>query len=110
MAQAQELPSDEGVYSIWQGERCIYVGDGGQESGIRGRIVPHHINKAHGRFGNATKDTAGWREGRSQPWWDTASWEIEYVLCSNPVHRTYLEGAMLLEFEPWCNDQTFRRR
>jgi hypothetical protein len=110
LAQAKQLPSGEGIYVIWQGERCIYVGDGGGEYGIRGRIVPHHINKAHGRVGNRTKDTAGWREGRSQPWWDPASWEIEYFLCSNPVHRSYLEGAMLLEFKPWCNDQMFLMR
>ena len=107
--QGRQLPRDAGIYAIWQGDRCIYVGNGGGRDGIRGRYFRHN-NKAYYDENGGPDDVAGWADGRRQSWWAPANWEIEYFLCSNPAHRTYLEGAMLLEFEPWCNDQTFRIR
>ena len=102
------LPRAEGIYAIWQDQRCIYAGQGGGKSGIRGRCYPHHRNKAYGTITGGTQDTSGWADGRKQSWWDPDQWKVEYLLCPSAVHRTYLEGAMILELSPWANEETTR--
>ena len=42
--------------------------------------------------------------------WNPNCWEIEYVEVSKEVHRTYLEGGMLLLFDPLCNDESYNDR
>lgn len=110
--QYKQLPRIKGLYSIWQGDRCIYVGQGGGNTGIRGRF-DHHHNKAYGLFEtrtgkrNSTQDGQGWRNGRESDWWDPSTWEIEFFACPKAVHRTYLEGAMMLVLNPICNDESW---
>lgn len=97
----------QGLYSIWQGDRCIYVGKTRNDIRVR---FKHHYNKAHGLFETGTTDTVGWGDGRVQEWWKPETWTVEYFACANAVHRTYLEGAMMLVFDPFCNDETFEER
>jgi len=102
-------PKIQGLYSIWQGDDCIYVGQGGGKGGIRKRFK-HHYDKAYALFETGTTDTIGWREGRETDWWKPESWTVEYFECLSAVHRTYLEGVMLLLFDPYCNDETYEDR
>lgn len=102
-------PKIQGLYSIWQGDDCIYVGQGGGRGGIRKRFK-HHYDKAYALFETGTTDTVGWREGRETDWWRPESWTVEYFECTSAVHRTYLEGAMLLLYNPYCNDETYEDR
>lgn len=109
------LPTKNGLYALWQADLCIYVGQGSGRSGIRGRMK-HHWNKAFTVFKsgsgkpNGTKDTAAWAAGRKHPKWKPRTWIVEYVECSSAVSRTYLEGVMLLQFDPLCNDESFGDR
>lgn len=109
-ADVKKLPRVHGIYSIWQDDRCIYVGQGAGKTGIRGRCDPHHVKKAKGTITGSTKDTNGWSDGRNQSWWDPSQWKVEYLECQSAVHRTYLEGAMILELDPWANDETYSDR
>lgn len=97
----------KGLYSIWEQDRCIYVGKTG--SNITQRLQHHH-NKAHAVFEQGTRDTLGWRTGRTRPTWAPATWIIEYFTCESAVARTYLEGAMMLLFDPECNDESVEDR
>lgn len=106
----RSLPKRPGLYSIWQGDVCIYVGQGGGLKGIRGRVYPPHHNKAFGTNLHQTRDCVGWANGRTQEWWKPETWTIEYFECERSVYRTYLEGAMMLEFDPYCNDENFLDR
>ena len=100
------LPKTHGVYSIWQDKTCIYVGQAGGKSGFRGRFV-HHFNKAHGIVKPGTSHGCGWVSNRTAKTWKPNTWYVEYFLTAKAVHRTFLEGAMMLEFDPLCNDETF---
>ncbi len=94
----------KGVYSIWQDETAVYVGKG---TGIRSRIK-HHNNKARSIEAKGTRHTSGWIHHRStNGQWNPDAWVIEYAEVSSAVHRTYLEGAMLLKFRPLCNSEVF---
>lgn len=97
----------QGLYSIWEQDRCIYVGKTG--SNITQRLQHHH-NKAYAVFEQGTRDTLGWRRGRGRTTWAPETWRIEYFACASAVHRTYLEGAMMLLFDPECNDETVEDR
>ena len=103
------LPKSKGLYSIWQADRCIYVGQGGGKTGIRDRFS-HHWNKAYSIQKSGTSHGAGWREARELSWWSPESWSIEYFECNSAIHRTYLEGAMMLVLNPYCNDESFDDR
>lgn len=105
----KKTPKIQGLYSIWQGDKCVYVGQGGGTGGIRKRFK-HHYDKAYALFETGTTDTVGWREGRETDWWHPESWTVEYFECTSAVHRTYLEGVMLLLFNPYCNDETYEDR
>jgi len=109
------LPKRRGLYSIWQGDKCIYVGQGGGNGGIRARF-DHHYNKAHAIYEtakgtrNGTSHGAGWVDARTNTEWLPNTWSIEYLECTKAVHRTYLEGAMMLVLDPLCNDENFEDR
>ena len=111
----KKLPKVRGLYSIWQGDRCVYVGQGGGLQGIRARF-DHHHNKAYALFEtskgtrNGTQDGAGWKEGRATDWWKPETWTIEFFACKSAVHRTYLEGCMMLVLDPFCNDENYEDR
>jgi len=106
----KSLPKVKGCYSIWQGDISIYVGKAGGKNGLPGRLV-HHDAKAFAKKRSGTKHTAGWVYYREQMAdWDPDSWEIEYFEASQEVHRTYLEAAMILRFDPLCNDESFNDR
>lgn len=68
--QIKKVP---GLYSIWQKDICIYVGQGGGIEGIRQRFHHHH-NKAYNDLfredgkSNGTQDGLGWKDGRKQDW------------------------------------------
>ena len=96
-----------GLYSIWEQDHCVYVGKTG--TNITTRLLHHH-NKAHAIWEQGTTDTRGWRLGRTRPTWAPDTWTIEYFVCASAVHRTYLEGAMMLVFDPECNDETVEDR
>lgn len=102
----QQIPRVNGLYSIWQQERCIYVGR--SNSSIRGRLDKHH-QKAHGTI-NEKGDTRGWEDGRLQEWWSPDDWEIEFFVCERNVQQMYLEGTMALLFDPWCNSESYADR
>jgi len=108
-ASWQALPRDKGCYSIWQDDICIYVGQAGGQQGFKGRFL-HHWNKAYGIEYSSTSHGKGWVAGRLLESWSPDSWVVEYFLTSSAVHRTYLEAAMMLEFDPMCNDETFEDR
>jgi hypothetical protein len=103
----QSLPKKHGCYSIWQGHTCIYVGKAGGGTGLKGRFV-HHDVKAYGKTKKGTTHPEGWIHYRTN-WnkWNPASWRVEFFEASSEVHRTYLEGVMLLLFDPLCNNETF---
>jgi hypothetical protein len=103
------LPKTKGLYSIWQGDLCIYVGQGGGRTGIRDRFHHHH-NKAHGILQAGTSHGKGWVASRLMEGWAPGTWRVEYFCCEKATHRTYLEGAMMLEFDPLCNDETYEDR
>lgn len=103
------LPKTKGLYSIWQGDLCVYVGQGGGKTGVRERFG-HHWNKAYGILKAGTSHGKGWRETRELDWWNPSIWTVEYFECKSAVHRTYLEGAMMLVFDPYCNDESFEDR
>lgn len=111
----RRIPKIVGLYSIWQEDRAIYVGQGGGLRGIYSRFEPHW-HKAMGVFetkngrSNGAVDCSGWRQGREQTWWQPQTWTVEYFHCVGAVHRTYLEGAMMLLFSPYCNDENFQDR
>ena len=106
----KSLPKQKGCYSIWQGDLCIYVGKAGGKGGFPDRFV-HHDAKAFGKNRSGTRHTEGWfyyREKMKD--WNPNCWEIEYVEVNKEVHRTYLEGVMLLLFDPLCNDESSNDR
>ena len=103
------LPKTKGLYSIWQGDLCIYVGQGGGKTGIRDRFHHHH-NKAHGILQSGTSHGKGWVANRLMEGWAPNDWRVEYFCCEKATHRTYLEGAMMLVFDPLCNDETYEDR
>jgi hypothetical protein len=103
------LPRIRGLYSIWQGDVCVYVGQGGGRTGIRDRFQHHH-NKAHGIDAAGTSHGRGWVANRVSESWSPDSWRVEYFSCERATHRTYLEGAMMLLFDPLCNDETYEDR
>lgn len=105
----KDLPKTHGVYSIWQGDICVYVGQAGGKDGFRGRFEHHH-NKAHGIEKPGTSHGKGWVSNRLNEDWAPDTWTVEYFLAEKAVHRTFLEGAMMLEFDPLCNDETYADR
>jgi hypothetical protein len=105
----RNLPKSSGLYSIWQGDVCVYVGQGGGRTGIRDRFQHHH-NKAHAITAAGTSHGKGWVANRLREDWTPDSWRVEYFLCKSAVQRTYLEGAMMLVFDPLCNDENFEDR
>ena len=106
-ANWKDLPREKGCYSIWQGEICIYVGKAGGKEGFRGRFV-HHDVKAFAKDKKGTTHTTGWVHYRTNMEdWNPPCWEIEYLAVNSEVHRTYLEGAMMLMFDPLCNYENF---
>lgn len=105
----KDLPKARGLYSIWQGDTCIYVGQGGGKTGIRDRFHHHH-NKAHGILQAGTSHGKGWVANRLMEGWAPSTWTVEYFSCERATHRTYLEGAMMLVFDPLCNDETYEDR
>jgi hypothetical protein len=105
----RDLPKLKGLYSIWQGDLCIYVGQGGGKTGIRDRFHHHH-NKAHAIEQAGTSHGKGWVANRSREDWTPDTWTVEYFCCERATHRTYLEGAMMLMFDPLCNDETYEDR
>jgi hypothetical protein len=106
----KSLPKVKGCYSIWQGDISIYVGKAGGKNGLPDRFV-HHDAKAFTKKRSGTRHTAGWVYYRKHMVdWDPDSWDIEYFEASKEVHRTYLEAAMILRFDPLCNDESFNDR
>lgn len=105
----KSLPKSHGLYSIWQGDLCIYVGQGGGKTGIRDRFHHHH-NKAYGIVQAGTSHGKGWQANRVREDWAPTTWRVEYFCCEKATHRTYLEGAMMLVFDPLCNDETYADR
>lgn len=105
----RSLPKIRGLYSIWQQDLCVYVGQGGGRTGIRDRFHHHH-NKAWAIEQAGTSHGQGWKVNRLRDDWAPESWIVEYFLCEKATHRTYLEGAMMLVFDPLCNDETFEDR
>jgi hypothetical protein len=105
----RSLPRTCGLYSIWQGDDCVYVGQGGGRTGIRDRFQ-HHYNKAHSVESAGTSHGKGWVANRINESWNPDSWRVEYFSCERAVHRTYLEGVMMLMFDPLCNDETYEDR
>ena len=103
------LPAIKGLYSIWHDDQCIYVGQGGGRTGIRDRFHHHH-NKAYGILQAGTSHGKGWVANRILEGWAPQEWRIEYFACASAVHRTYLEGAMMLLFDPLCNDENYEDR
>lgn len=108
-AEWKSLPKQHGLYSIWQGDRCVYVGQAGGKEGFKGRFM-HHWNKAYGIEYSSTSHGKGWVAGRVEDSWAPDTWIVEYFCCEKATHRTYLEGAMMLIFDPLCNDETFADR
>ena len=102
------LPNKEGIYSIWCGDECIYVGKGGGNRGIKERLM-HHFNKAKGTAGKnkSTKNTGAWKYFLCKNKKEYTNWTVEYCEVASPVHRAYLEGVMLLLFQPRCNNENF---
>jgi hypothetical protein len=111
----KKLPKQRGLYSIWQGDQCVYVGQGGGMGGIRDRFN-HHYNKAHAIFEtskgtrNGTQDGAGWRYHRENSLWTPDQWRVEYILMPKAVDRTLVEGIMMKILDPWCNDENYEDR
>lgn len=105
----KDLPKSKGLYSIWQGNVCVYVGQGGGKTGIRDRFH-HHYNKAHGIQQSGTSHGKGWVANRLNEDWAPNTWTVEYFCCEKATHRTYLEGAMMLIFDPLCNDENYEDR
>ena len=103
------LPREVGVYCIWQADRCVYVGQGGGMTGIRGRFRRHY-EKAHRIVTEHHPHPQAWIDGQNQDWWTPSIWTLEYARVPSAVHRTYLEGAMMLEFDPFCNDENYADR
>jgi hypothetical protein len=109
------LPRSRGLYSIWQDDVCIYVGQGGGMQGIRGRFEHHH-NKAYAIFEtsrgtrNGTQDGAGWRHHRENSTWRPETWQIEYIFIDGAVDRTLVEGIMMKVLDPLCNDENHEDR
>jgi len=106
-----QLPKRMGLYSIWQEDRCIYVGKGK----IPSRFV-HHWNKAHCLWEtgkgtrNGTQDTDGWSDLRSQTWYDPTLWTIEYFFEDGFVNQAAYEGPMMKLLDPWANDEAYLDR
>jgi hypothetical protein len=111
----KQLPKSKGLYSIWQGDTCVYVGQGGGGGGIRARF-DHHYNKAHAIYEtkkgtrNGTSHGAGWVHARENLAWTPDEWTIEYILTNSAVDRTLIEGIMMKVLNPLCNDETFEDR
>jgi hypothetical protein len=107
-ASWRELPKSNGLYSIWDEvvDSCVYVGQGSGSTGIRGRFN-HHYNKAYSVEAKGTSHSRAWVHHRQHTSWDPSQWRIEYFECKSAVHRTYLEGAMMLLFNPKLNDECF---
>ena len=108
-ADWKTMPKHNGLYSIWQDETCVYVGQAGGGEGFRGRLL-HHYNKAYAIEHSGTSHSKGWQANRLNEDWAPNTWVIEYFTTERAVHRTYLEGAMMLEFDPLCNDESFEDR
>jgi hypothetical protein len=87
----------------------VYVGQAGGGQGFRGRFE-HHYNKAYGLQRSGTSHGAGWVYHRVTEGWQPATWHVEYFLTASAVHRTFLEAAMMLEFDPLCNDENHADR
>jgi hypothetical protein len=111
----KQLPKGRGLYSIWQGEVCIYVGQGGGGGGIRARFE-HHYNKAHAIYEtkkgtrNGTSHGAGWVHARENLTWTPDTWTVEYITTTSAVDRTLIEGIMMKVLDPLCNDENFEDR
>lgn len=109
------IPKIHGLYSVWQGDLCIYVGQAGGNNGMKDRFKHHH-NKAYAIFEtssgkmNSTRDVAGWALGREQDWWNPSEWIIEYFECTGEVNKTLLESAMMKIFNPFCNNECLKDR
>ena len=111
----KQLPKGKGLYSIWQDNLCIYVGQGGGGGGIRARFEHHH-NKAHAIYEtkkgtrNGTSHGAGWVYARENLTWVPDSWTVEYIMTDSAVDRTLIEGIMMKVLDPLCNDENFEDR
>ncbi len=107
----RKLPKWLGLYTIFQADRCVYVGKGW----IPTRFLHHH-NKAHEIWEtksgtrNGTQDTAGWAELRAQSWFDPTQWIIEYFPEVSHVNRAAYEGTMIKLLNPFANDETYEDR
>lgn len=110
-AQYNTIPKSMGLYAIFQTERCVYVGEGNITERIK-----HHSNKAyenwHSSSGkrNSTTDTVGWRDLRSQEWFNPSEWTIEYFTENSCINRTAYEGIMMKLFNPYANNESFADR
>ena len=110
-AEYRKSPKCMGLYTIFQADRCVYVGKGY----IPTRLLHHH-NKAYQLWEtkrgkrNNTQDTAGWAELRVQSWFDPTQWMIEYFPETSHVNHAAYEGAMIKLLNPFANDETYADR
>lgn len=125
LTKAQSVPfvdyrkaKAQGIYLIFQDERLVYLGIGGGRAGIAGRLK-HHRNKAYALFTNSrgntngTKDTEGWAVGRQSGWWNPESWQVYYFSVADTYNKNLLkkiESLLIEELQPFCNDETFKKR
>lgn len=101
----KSVPRKPGLYIIWQGDICIYVGK--SVTNMRSRFAPHHYLKAYGRTDESasTTDPVGWRKARENSWWNPEEFTIEYKVFGEEEADKWnfseggkrkLEGALLL--------------
>jgi hypothetical protein len=105
------LPKRMGLYSIWQDDRCIYVGKGKIPDRFK-----HHWNKANEIWltgkgtRNGTQDPLGWQDLRSQDWFNPKIWTVEYFLEDSFVNQAAYEGSMIKLLNPYANDESYADR
>ena len=104
-ADYKDVPRKSGIYIIWQGDICIYVGF--SKSDMRARFAPHHYLKAYGlaEESASTTDPVGWKKARENSWWNPEEFTIEYKVireeCADKWNfseggKRRLEGVLLL--------------
>ncbi len=107
-SEHRKLPKKMGLYAIFQGEQCIYVGKGKIPDRFK-----HHHNKAYEIWEtsigtrNGTQDPLGWKELRAQEWFSPSQWTIEYFVEDSHINRTWAEGNMIKVFKPFANDECY---
>lgn len=114
-ADYKDMPRKPGIYVIWQGDICIYVGI--SKSNMRARFAPHHYLKAYGRTDESagTSDPVGWRRARENSWWNPEEFTIQYKEFApekTKAGKRKLEGNLLLleqiaidKLDPLANTQ-----